>query len=463
MPQLHRDRRARRPEPARLTLARAALAALLIASTGAAQAPPVQGPPLLTLDEALREIAAHSTAAVTSRLDIGAAEESTKRAEAMYRPTASFAAGFQARDHEVIARFGALHAPETERNFFTGELDLGYLLWDGGRRASGLASSKDQEGATAARGQAEVRSSQLEGLATYLRILAVKAQRQVVAQRIAALKDHLREVQDLFDQGVVARNDLLATEVRLRLVQDQGGEVDNAEVVAAQELNRLMGRRPSDPVVLPERLPSPPTLPAGTDDLKKSATNNNAQMLALRARLKTQLDVVSLRRSESYPTLFAQAAHTYQQNEYLIYPHANVLFLGLSWQAYDGGARQANVREADFAAARTREEIADLQRQLEVQVEQAYRDYTQAIQEASTAETNVKAAEENLRIEEDQYRAGLGRTTDVLDAESVLADSRFSLVNQHYNAYLKQGVLLTVAGEDLPTFFAAVGTQGQER
>jgi outer membrane protein TolC len=262
---------------------------------------------------------------------------------------------------------------------------------------------------------------------------------------------------------VVARNDLLATEVRLRLVQDQGGEVDNAEVVAAQELNRLMGRRPSDPVVLPERLPSPPTLPAGTDDLKKSATNNNAQMLALRARLKTQLDVVSLRRSESYPTLFAQAAHTYQQNEYLIYPHANVLFLGLSWQAYDGGARQANVREADFAAARTREEIADLQRQLEVQVEQAYRDYTQAIQEASTAETNVKAAEENLRIEEDQYRAGLGRTTDVLDAESVLADSRFSLVNQHYNAYLKQGVLLTVAGEDLPTFFAAVGTQGQER
>ena len=56
MPQLHRDRRARRPEPARLTLARAALAALLIASTGAAQAPPVQGPPLLTLDEALRAV-----------------------------------------------------------------------------------------------------------------------------------------------------------------------------------------------------------------------------------------------------------------------------------------------------------------------------------------------------------------------------------------------------------------------
>ena len=127
-----------------------------------------------------------------------------------------------------------------------------------------------------------------------------------------------------------------------------------------------------------------------------------------------------------------------------------MLFLGLSWQAYDGGARQANVREADFAAARTREEIADLQRQLEVQVEQAYRDYTQAIQEASTAETNVKAAEENLRIEEDQYKAGLSRTIDVLDAEAVLAVHRVgeALDEGSAEALPKAPVRARVAGEE---------------
>ena len=448
---------------ARLTLAGAALAAVLVASAGAPQSLPAQAPSLLTLDEVLREIAAHSTAAVTSKLDVGAAKEGTNRAEASYRPTASLSAGYQVRDNEVVARFDGLQAPESERDFFTGEFDLGVLLWDGGRRASALAGSKDLEGAAATRGEAEVRSSQLEGLTTYLRIVTLKAQRRVVGQRVAALEDHLREVQDLFDQGVVARNDLLATEVRLRLVRDQAVDIDNAEAVALQALNRLMGRKPSDPAALPERLPSPPPLPAGPEDLKKRAADGNAQMLALRARLKAQLDVVSLRQSESSPTLFAQASHIYQQNEYLVHPNANVLFLGLSWQAYDGGARQAGVREADFAAARTREEIADLQRQLEVQVEQSYRDYSQAVREAATAETNVTAAEENLRIEEDQYKAGLARTTDVLDAESVLADSRFSLANQHYNAYLKQGLLLTAAGEDLPAFFAAVGSRRQER
>jgi outer membrane protein len=273
----------------------------------------------------------------------------------------------------------------------------------------------------------------------------------------------MREVKDLFDQGLVARNDLLSTEVRLRSVQDQAGRVDNDEAVAVQALNRLMGRSPGEPLVLPGELPSPPPLPATLEELTKRAVEGNKQILALRARLKAEQDAVGVRKADSYPMLIAQASHTYQQNQYLLYPNANVLFLGLNWQAYDGGVRQANVREAEIAVARTQQEIADLLRQFETRVDRAYRDYLQALREAATAETNVKASEENLRIVEDQYKAGLAKSTDVLDAESVLAESRFALVNQHYNAYLKQGALLAVADEDLPTFYANLAPKRQEQ
>ncbi len=441
--------------------ARAALAAAMVAAAAGAQTQPAGA--VLTLDAALREIASRSAAAAISRLDVGAAVEGTHRAESAFRPTLSLTGGYQLRDHEVVAKLGALQAPTTERNFLTGELDLGYLIWDGGRRSSALSVSKSLEDAAATRGSAAVRSSPLEGLGAYLRALTFKAQREVLAQRVTALKDHLREVNDLFEQGVVARNDLLETEVRLRLVEDQAGRVDNGEAVAGEALNRLMGRPPGVALALPERLPSPPPLPAAVADLKKRAADANPQLVALRARLKSEEDAVSLRRSDGAPSVFAQASHTYQQNRFLAYPNANVLFLGVSWDAYDGGLRQAGVREAEFAAARTREEIADLQRLIEVQIDQAWREYTQALREAATAETNVKAAEENLRIEEDQYRAGLARTTDVLDAESVLAESRFALVNQHYDAYLKQGALLNAAGEDLAAFFAGVGSREREQ
>jgi outer membrane protein len=437
-----------------------AMVTTFLAASAAAQA---QGRPELSLAEALREIAARSTVAVTANLDLDTAREGTRRAQGSYYPSVSLSAGYILRDHEVIAKFGAFQAPTTERNFSIAEIDATQLLWDGGRRSSAMRSSRSAEDATAMQGQADVRTAQVEGMGSYLGILVFKAERRVLAQRETSLKDHLREVKDLFDQGVVARNDLLATEVRLRSVQDQGGRVDNDEAVAVQALNRLMGRSPGQPLVLPGELPSPPPLPASLEELTKRAAEGNRQILALRARLKAEQDTVAMRKADSYPTLIAQASHTYQQNQYLLYPNANVLFLGVNWQAYDGGIRQVNVREAEIAVAKTQQAIADLLRQFEIRVDQAYRDYLQALREAVTAETNVKASEENLRIVEDQYRAGLAKSTDVLDAESTLAESRFALVTQHYNAYLKQGALLAVADEDLPMFYANLAPRRQEQ
>jgi outer membrane protein len=441
-----------------------AVVVVALAATGAtAQQQGGQKPAELTLSEALKEIGERSTAAVTAGLDLDSARARTRHANALYLPEVSLSAGHVNRDHEIVAVFGTLNAPTTQRDFFTGELDATELLWDGGRRSSAVKTSQSFETATAMQGKADVRAAQLQGLGTYLQILAAKARRRVVAQRTASLEEHLRLARDLFDQGVVARNDVLETEVRLRTVQDQGSQVDNSEAVGVQALNRLLGRALTDPLALPAALSPPSPLPASLDDLKRHAEDGNQQLLALRARLQAEQATVASRKAENYPTVIAQLSHTYQENRYLYYPNANVLFLGVSWEAYDGGARRASVSEAEIAVEKTQQQITDLQRQLGIQVDQAYRDYLQALKESATAQTNIAASEENLRIEEDQYKAGLVRTTDVLDAESVLAESRFSLVNQHYNTYLKQGVLLTVTGEDLPTFFANVTPKGQEQ
>ena len=427
-----------------------------------AQAPPTTSPSVLTLSGALTEIGERSTAAVTAGLDRDAAREGTRRARAPYLPNVSLSLGHVDRDNEVVAVFGPLNAPTTQKDFFTGELDATELLWDGGRRSSQVKASQSLELATAKLGEANVSAAQIQGLAAYLQAMLARAQRRVVAQRTTSLEDHLRVARDLLDQGVVARNDVLETEVRLRTVQDQASQVDNSEAIAVQALNRLLGREPSGPLVLPAALPAPPPLPASLEDLKRRAGDGNQTLLALRARLQAEEAAVTARKADDYPTLIAQLSHTYQENRYLLYPNANVLFLGASWEAYDGGVRRSQVRAAEIEARKTREEIADLERQLGTQVEQAYRDYLQALKEGTTAETNVSASEENLRIVADQYKAGLVRTTDVLDAESVLAESRFSLASQHYNAYLKEGVLLAATGADLPAFFAGVTPNGTE-
>ena len=356
MPRSNRNESGTTRSPNRARRLSAALAAgCLAAAAGALQPPATAQPPTLTLAGALREVAARSTAAATATLDVDTARTGTARAEAAYRPSVSASAGYELRDHEIVARFGTLAAPSTERNFLAGEIDATQLLWDGGRRASALASSRALEQATTAQGEASVLASQLDGLHAYIRVLVFKAQRRVLAQRVASLQDHLREVQDLFDQGVVARNDLLATEVRLRVVDDQVSQVNDGEAVALQGLNRVMGRNPTDPLALPPSLPSPPPLGLGVAELKRRAADANHRLLALRARLKAQEDIVALRRADSAPTVFAQASHTYQQDKYLVYPNANILFLGclvagLRRRRQEGRRQRGRVRRRADAA-----------------------------------------------------------------------------------------------------------------
>ena len=439
--------------------------ALLILPPGARSARAEERPPApgaaLTLPDALRAAAAESQTAVAAGLDVGAAREQTARAKAAFWPVLSVSGNWQGRDHEIVAIFGSFEVPTTQKNFFTAQADVTELLWDGGRRSAALAISRGNEAATSLKGKADVQAAQLQGLGAYLKVLLLKAQRRVVDQRIASLEEHLRVARDLYDQGVVARNDLLGTEVRLRVVKDQLGEIGNGIAVATQTLGRLMGRPPDETLTLPETLPSPPPLPDSLEGLKRRTAENNPRIEALRASLKVNESTVKARKGEIWPSFYAQYAHTYQQNDFLAYPNANVFFVGLSWQVWENGSRKAAVRQAEIESRKTESEISELARSLDTEVDQAWRDFAQAQREAETARKNVEAAEENLRIEEDQYKAGLVRTLDVLDAESTLAESRFSLVNQHTTAYLKEGILAAAAGLDLPTVFA--GAAGEER
>ncbi len=452
-----------RPRGARLACL-ALVASLALPGSGGARAEePPQAPAVITLPEALRAAASQSQAAVAAGLDVRAAEEQTVRAKAAYWPILSASGNWQGRDHEVVAIFGTFEVPTTLKNFFTAEADVTELLWDGGRRSAALAISRGGEAATTLKGKADVQAAQLQGLGAYLRVLLLKAQRRVVDQRIASLEEHLRVAQDQYDQGLVARNDLLGTEVRLRVVKDQVTEIANGIAVATQTLGRLMGRPADETLTLPESLSSPPPLPDGLEGLKQRTAESNPRLQALRASLQVNESTVKARKGEIWPSFYAQYAHTYQQNDFLAYPNANVFYVGLSWQVWENGSRRAAVRQAEIASRKTESEIAELARSLDTEVDQAWRDLAQAKREAETARLNVKAAEENLRIEEDQYKAGLTRTLDVLDAESTLAESRFSLVNQHYTAYLKEGLLAAAAGLDLEAVFAGATPTAEER
>jgi len=431
--------------------------ALLVVSAMACAAPALraQAPVSpLTLSAALERAGRASYEAVSDRLDRESAREGTAQAKSYYLPSVTLDGGHTNLNEDPFFKFGRTVFPAGEQVSWKFQFAVREILWDGGRRKAAVEASRGREAAVGAAGADAVIQAQQKTLESYLEVVLLGERRAVVDQRLKGLEEHRRVAQDLFDQGVVARNDLLRTEVVLRNLGDQGAELANQRALALQALNRSMGEEPAAPAALPDRLPAPPPLPWDAEACKARALANNPGLRALEEKRRAEEEFAGFRKRDFYPTAVAQAWNGYEQNRYLLYPHQTGLFVGMSWSVFDGGARASKVREAQLEVQKTEARLADARRGVVILVDQAWRDYQQALLEAGTARLNEAAAVENLRILEDQYREGLVRTTDVLDAESVLAESRFTLAATRYRAYQRQGALLALVGENLPAFYA---------
>ncbi len=415
---------------------------------------PAKAQEVLTLERALALAAERSLPAETALLDREMARGRTDEARAAYRPSARLEGGRVNLDNDPAFRFGPVSFPAGDQVYWKYDLSLRYVLFDGGRRKTALQAGTLSEEAVALSGSAAVRRLQAEVAARYVAVLALRGRQGVVDLRHTALEDHLRTVKDLFEQGMVARNDLLRTEVALRAVEDQASSLRAAERSALEELVRSLGLPPETPVALPPSLDPPPSLPWDEKALAARAETQNESVKALQARLEALKEGVALARKEYAPLLLAEAGHGYEQNRYMLYPHVNRLFVGLSWDLFDGGRRAARVSEASAEARKAERELLEARRKARTAALSAYRDFQEALKQAATARLDVEASLENLRIVEDQYREGLARSTDVLDAEALLAESRFREVQTHYDAYARQAAVLAAAGEDLVRFYA---------
>jgi len=411
----------------------------------------------MSLGQVLKAVAEGSNAAVTGDLDTARARAATEGIKASYLPTVELEGGYTLRDSPIVAIFGDFAAPMGTSTFWQAQLRAQELLWDGGRRAKAVEAGEGTVAAAQAGRAARIVRSQMEAMGAYLHAVLAHSRRGVVKQRVAALKAHLEDAKNLYAQGMVARNDLLETRVRLRSVEDRLPELKDRISIAAQNLNRLMGLDTSTPLAVPESLPAPPPLPAPEEVLRAEAEERNPELVALAAKLAAARSRCEASSRENYPKIVLSAAHTYEENPFLEYNHANLAMLGVSWELYDGGARKQRTAVVSYEAQKIQCSLQETRRRLATRLDQASREYRQALRVAQTARENVDAARENLRIVTDQYRAGLARGSDVLDAEALLSTSRFTLVERRLAAYLQQATLLAIAGRDLPSFYAHVG------
>lgn len=428
-----------------------ALSAIPAVAASDSDAPMPAAP--LSLGAMLEMSAAVSGEARSAAADADAALAAVDRARAAWWPTLDLLAQYTLRDHAVEAQAGDFTFPTAEQGSGQYALEAREVLWDGGRRRSAEEAARFRAEATRLGGLAAIQRAQLGALDAYLGAMELNGAAGVLVQRSEALEAHLAIARDLLDHGVVARNDVLATEVRVREIEDQLAAVADRRALAGQDLNRRLGRDPLDALTLPDSLPEAPRLARDREALVATVGDANAGVLAAAARVRAGESFRDLASRGGRPALFVGATHGYIENRFLVHQMFNAVIAGVQWNLFDGGARAADVRQASARVALADREHLEAARKAQVALDAAWRRWEQARRELATARENVAAASENLRLVEDQYGAGLARSGDVLDAETLLAQNRHDAVRLRYAAYRAQADLLVTAGLDLAEFY----------
>lgn len=364
----------------------------------------------------LAAVGNHSLA-VTASVQL-IAKEAVTQAQSGFLPRVDFQGGYtlQAKPQAVnFTERGSVETQDGTYGFFS--LTLTQTIYDFGRtryrqqRASLLHEATVKEYAAA---EKEVF---LQVVEAYFGILEARRLLGTAEEEVVQRTDHLRIATNLYEQGVVTRNDLLQAEVRL-------ADSVQKRLVAANRLenrwmylNHLIGRPLDQRDELVEDTES--AMP-DTEGAHERAFANRPELSALVRSADAAEAEASEAKSGYYPELYAKAGVDYVENSKVREQAIYAATVGLKINLFDGFATTSRHRQAVERLTRSREALRLAREQVRLELATALNDARVAEQRIKSVETAIRQGEENLRINRDRYQAQVGTATDVLDAQTLL-------------------------------------------
>ena len=369
---------------------------------------------------------------------MAAAEEQLEAAKARRLPGLSFKTGYTARDNEPQLR--ATLGPTTIELPVENQYSLAYKatasipLYTSGRITSGIDASTAMFKASEADKRSVVLDLKMQVAEAYVSILRAMCGLEVAKSHVASLEAHERDVLAFYNQGIVARNDQLASQVSLADARQQMIQIKNSLDLAQAAFNRLL-RRPLGQETALEEL-TLENINESLSVLTQKALDQRSELVALSQKIQGLRDQAIGVRAEDMPQIGLAGGYGYQQNDYLVEEGQWSITLGLEWNLFDGGVSNHQANAIVLQANSLQEQFNDFASIISLQTRQAWLDTQEAQKRIDVTRIAIAQAEENLKVNRNLYSSGLTTNTEVLDAETLRVKSQYNDANARYDRLL---------------------------
>jgi outer membrane protein len=266
----------------------------------------------------------------------------------------------------------------------------------------------------------------------YLNFDKVLQSQQIVAQNMEDVQSKLEEITKYESQGLATQNDVLRYQLQKSQIQLTEIQLENDRKVVNYDMDIMLGLPDTTTITLETvnyKLDENLALP----DLIQQAEINRRELAEL--SYQQRLADVNIKKvhDQRLPTVAASAGMYYINPTGEVIPtHNNLLApitfgVGVSWDIGTLYTNKNKEHEASLnRAALNTAHDADVD-EIHKEVHKQFIAYQQALAQIKVLQVAVAQAQENERITESKFRNNLVTTTDRIDAQTLLYQSRVNL------------------------------------
>ncbi len=284
----------------------------------------------------------------------------------------------------------------------------------------------------------------------YFNVLKCRNNLEISRQTVNNYQGHLKDVQLQFDVGTVPRSDVLASEVSLANAMNSLIKAENSYRLSIASLNNSLGLPLNSDVKLKEDLQFM-KYAITLEECERFALANRPELAQYEAKIAIARDDVKIATSGFLPTVNLFATQDWYDSRFPGDNNSNwVVGLTASISVFDSGLNRAKLKQAQEGVSTAVEQAGQKRDAVLLEVRQYYLNLREAEERIETSKVAVTQAEENLRIAEIRYNAGVGTNLEILDAVLALntAGTNHTQALYDYNAnkaQLERAIGMTVS------------------
>ncbi|MGI4022905.1 MAG: TolC family protein [Janthinobacterium lividum] len=404
---------------------------------------------IITLEQSKQSALAYSNAIKNGELKINSSQADVAAAKSDYLPSVSatgvgiygfkdFIGAYPPLLEKGINNFYLLGATGTEAIYAGGKIRTGNKLATLQLQVSQILARQSVDSVLLATEQ------------KYWNIVNLQEQNKTLTANEVFLNSILKQQQDMLASGLIARNDMLKVKVQRSQLLLNESKLANGRRLAVLDFCLYTGLPYDSLLVMKDTLNTqqPLTLPELSPDT--SLTNNNNYQL-LNRNVEGERLQSTLTKGDYLPSLAVgmSASQTGVINRGISSSFIPAALATLKIPISDGlwGRGHQKLKQRRISENIAQNNLKDGQNQLKVGVMKNWYDLKDGLTEISFAKENLLLATENLKVNQDNYKAGLASISDLLDAQAVYQQALSDLTNAYANYQFKKAGYYYITGK----------------